>query len=228
MTLADFTSATDVTGPNGQISRAGGVWSVPPTAVASATRVRIDVDTVFDENSKPADNHYLKWAAAQSAGTSTLQVKGQTALKFAMAAVTVGSTGNLKPVGQTIHVRFSQPVRNLSFVITDIDGNGSNQWDRVFITHVNGASVDPAAPAFSADLGANVQGIGTTTAPWQSAYSASVGDENANGNIRVSMPGDVSSFTFRFRNLADAANSNSLNLADLKFQSLATTACRPA
>lgn len=224
--LASFATGASGTTVDNKSYLDGRVWSVPPASVASATQVQIDVRTVFDENSVATADHYKKFTLNQTGGTAGLQMKNQTALKFSMAVNGNAGSNYSKPVGQTITVTFSQPVRNLSFVITDIDGNGTNQWDRVFLTEIDGETLT-GQPPFTVAYGGNVSGAGTTSDPWQSAYSASVGDENANGNVRVTVNRELTSFTFRFRNVAAAAHTNSLNLTQLSFESLATVECTP-
>lgn len=112
---------------------------------------------------------------------------------------------------------FTRPVTNLTFTITDIDSGGAQYYDRLMLT-----------AGFTQQFRAGaVTGAGTQSDPYRATNSNAGVDDftSANGNVRVTYPGTISSFTITYwnesANLGDKPgwynNQQAVFLSDLTF-----------
>jgi hypothetical protein len=87
---------------------------------------------------------------------------------------------------------FTRPVTNLTFTVTDVDSGGNQYWDRLMLT-----------PGFTQQFrAAALTGAGTQADPYRATNAnAPVNDfTSSNGNVRVTYPGAISSFTITYWN----------------------------
>jgi hypothetical protein len=133
--------------------------------------------------------------------------------------------------GQTITFTFSQPVQDISFVITDID-NLSGAWsDRIT---VNTAGFTSSLPTGSSVIGVGATGNGTggttpdgnggsdtaTGAFRNSADNTNFNNTQPNGNLQLDFAGPISSFSLRFWCGGYQSSNQLINIGNINF-----TAC---
>lgn len=95
---------------------------------------------------------------------------------------------------------FSKPVTGLSFTLTDIDSATGDFWDSVWLT-----------PGFTASAKASgLRGVGTAADPFkQSNGNTSVNNSSGGaGNITITYPATISSFTLNYSNAATGFDSD--------------------
>lgn len=121
--------------------------------------------------------------------------------------------------------------QNLSFILTDIDANTSNQKDRVWIQEVSYLG-DPVGYTTTKPSGAtyNTTASGTSEATaWLGSASAS--NTSITGNLKFSAtPGTkIDKVVIRFANVStnQQTRNNSLNLGEVTYQTSAAV-CAPA
>ena len=97
---------------------------------------------------------------------------------------------------------FSKPVTNLSFTLTDIDSATNDFWDSVWLS----------AGFTYKERGTGMQGIGTPGNPFKQSSGNTPVDNatGANGNVTITYPGTISSFTINYSN-AQTAFSNRID-----------------
>jgi hypothetical protein len=127
-----------------------------------------------------------------------------------------------KDGGQTITFSFSKTVYELSFNITDIDNglddNGIFAWaDRIVI-------VSPKTYNYTVPIGSSVIGDGTsvgTTAisgPFRNNNNLNYDNSSPAGNILISVPGPLTSFTFTLSSAAGGSSSQRTTLGNISFK----------
>ncbi len=130
--------------------------------------------------------------------------------------------------GQTVTFTFSKPITGLSFTITDID-NLNNGWsDRI---QVNTAGFGYTVPPGSSVIGIGEAGNGTggTTTDGNGGSNTGTGSfrnsvnsfnflpADDDGNLTLTHPGPITSFSFRFW-CGNVQGSNQLiNISNLRF-----------
>jgi hypothetical protein len=118
--------------------------------------------------------------------------------------------------GQEISLTFSQAVYNVSFVITDIDTSNGNWSDRITI-------VTPTVYSYSVPTGSTVIGAGTatgnttTTGPFRNTQNFNYLNPSNGGNVEVTFPGPVTTFTMRFSCASQESSNQLINLSNISF-----------
>lgn len=203
------------------------VWSTSPVPVvagglqdpvSSVETVAVSIDTSMVTGyfqGTGSNGHFLVTNLAQT-GAAPMAVG--TALKFATRQV----ANTAAATEMRIVLRFSAPVRNLRFTLTDIDDNGTSnsQRDQVWVE-----SMDGATPAFTFQRAASsvVTGSGTASAPWgTSGATGNVGNNETRGNVLVTTASglEFEEMELRFKNVASSssARSNTINIGNISFE----------
>lgn len=132
----------------------------------------------------------------------------QKHLRFEM---TPTNSSNANGSRQTITFTFSNPVSNLQFTFFDID-NVTNAWgDRIVM--------NTTPFTFSVPAGGDVIGVGTNA----NRFRNSVGNNNLpatsnEGNLTITYAGPLTTFSFTYRNEAQAGGQNQLiSISDMTF-----------
>jgi len=133
------------------------------------------------------------------------------------------SKNDVNNTSQTITIKFSQPVQNLSFTFLDIDssqtvtGKGHNQtitdhWqDKI--------SIQPAPSGQT--KGSTVQGSGTVAAPWRSIdQDTPVPDTGTTGNVLVNWTASHDTITIVYSQDGSQDGSPKVGIGDLSFQTV--------
>jgi len=118
---------------------------------------------------------------------------------------------------QEITFTFSQPVSNLSFLMTDIDSQTANFWD---VTEISSAA------SYTATTNATV--AGGATGPWaQTTSNNSLDPSVAGGNVQVTFTAPVTTFAIVYWNKqSNVTSGNGLQgmfVADMSFSYAANT-----
>jgi hypothetical protein len=125
------------------------------------------------------------------------------------------SRNGVNNTSQTITLKFSQKVQNLSFTFLDIDSSrtfGTNHWqDKV--------SISPAPT--SQTKGSTVQGSGTVGSPWRATNNDTVVPDNGTtGNVNVSWTTAQDTITIVYSQDGSQDGSPKVGLSDLSFQTV--------
>ena len=125
-----------------------------------------------------------------------------------------------KPVingGQVITFSFSHMVYNYSFLLTDtdsgLDDNGIYGWsDRIVL-------VTPMSYTYTLPTGSSVIGNGTSVEPFRNSNDFNQGSSSSGGNVFISIPGPLMSFTIDFSSATRGGSSTQrLILGNLAFK----------
>ncbi|MFC6152739.1 hypothetical protein [Nocardioides yefusunii] len=233
VTMASFAPVTFTSTAGATVSTS--TSSALASGAVAPEPVTVSVKTTFEANSAPTKSkHLFKFPEsgnlAQTAGApAALRVNnGDKMLKFAMERASGASSPN--ELGMTVTVGFSPAVTNLQFTITDIDSNGTNQYDKVWLTSVNKAAVDFSTIAASIGSFIDPTSLGTSAKPWQTATnsgSLNAGDSSSDANVRINFRTSepISEITFVYRNAGTSASATTLNIADLSFDAPQYSGC---
>lgn len=119
--------------------------------------------------------------------------------------------------GQEISLTFSQAVYNVTFVITDIDNSSGNWSDRIII-------VAPTTFTYTIPTGSTVIGAGqssgttTTTGPFRNSQSnLNYNNSQNGGNVELTFPGPMTTFTMRFQCAGQQSSNQLINLSNISF-----------
>jgi hypothetical protein len=118
--------------------------------------------------------------------------------------------------GQEISLTFSQAVYNVSFVVTDIDTLNNGWSDRIIV-------VTPTVYSYAAPPGSTVIGNGTasgttsTTGPFRNTESFNYLNPSNGGNVTLTFPGPLTTFTMRFQCASQQGSNQLINLSNISF-----------
>jgi hypothetical protein len=209
----------------------GVAWATPVAAASMAAPTYAASPCADQQYSTSFEaGHYTRTSTTEASGR-TLPITGAAPVTYTVKAVAngatlapanlqatqsatgVGGTGRrasqliqttgLAPNNQTVTFTFSRAVRNLTFFVTDFDrATGTAPWyDQAVLSGSPviselGPIIDPAS-------------LGTAAQPIRSTPTApAIETSDARGNVRVTYPGPLSSFTITFSSIAGAGNQN--------------------
>jgi hypothetical protein len=130
--------------------------------------------------------------------------------------------------GQTITFSFTQPVQDISFVITDID-NASGNWSDRITVNTAGSTFSFPAPSTVIGVGATGNGTGGTTTDGNGGSNTATGAfrnsiDNLNilpadgrGNLALGFTGPITSFSFRFWCGGYSGSNQLINVGNISF-----------
>lgn len=156
---------------------------------------------------RDADNFVLSNALTQTAPVSNVGGLGQgPGLNISHQAPLPSGSAN----AQEVSISFDRQVSNLSFVITDIDAQYGGWIDRIELT------------GSRTGTGANIQGDGTSGAPWTATAYGNADNDSGNRNLSVSFTAPIAAHTpivLKFWNWAGTINQR-IFLSDFTFTAL--------
>jgi len=118
----------------------------------------------------------------------------QSPISNSRKAASTSSAARIAENSQTIRFDFSEPVDQLSFLITDIDAAAYDYFDRVVIE-------SGAAFTASSGSGSIVEGSGTAADPLRAGRIEPVPENSGRANATVSFLEPVSSFSLTYQNV---------------------------
>jgi hypothetical protein len=125
------------------------------------------------------------------------------------------SENHVRNTSQTITLKFSQQVQNLSFTFLDIDSSrsgSSNHWqDKIWVLPTPSGQTK----------GSTVQGSGTQTSPWRATTTDTpVPDAGTSGNVVVSWAAPLDTVTIVYSQDGSQDGSPKVGISDITFQSV--------
>lgn len=156
---------------------------------------------------RDADNFALSHALTQTSPVSNVGGLGQgPGLNISHQAPIPSGSAN----AQEVSISFDRRVVDLSFVITDIDAQFGGWIDRIELTGTRTGT------------GANIQGDGTSGAPWMPTTYGNADNDSGTRNLAVSYTSAIAANTpivLKFWNWAGTTNQR-IFLSDLTFDAL--------
>ncbi len=191
-----------------------GTATITAPAAPTAPAVTLSITSVFSGSMVPISGTGLGNLIVY---TSTIGGTSQQGLMFYQSFNPSSTTNGDRANRQTTTFTFSQPVSNLSFIVTDIDSQSNNFWDDVEIT---------SASSLTATRDATVSG--GTTGPWyQTSNNNSLNPDVAGGNISVRFTVPVTTFTLVYWNKQTSVTSGNgtqgIFVGDMSFTYAANT-----
>ncbi len=170
-------------------SSTSGTATIDPDGAGPVTAVVLSISSAFTgsmtsgNETRNLQNQNFRVSAAQVGGL------GSPGLQFEQVHTnSINSTPPQRAARQTVTFSFSEPVVGLSFTMTDID-----RFDGDFIDMVELTGSYTYQHATS-----RTTGTGTTASPFHNTQSGDVNNTQNLGNVRITYPGAVSSFTMTY------------------------------
>ena len=162
----------------------------------------LTVDATYDKDMSVRDDAGTTNGGTNDNFTIQSQVGGLGTYGLVMAQRPTLDTPTA-PLAASGHYKytFSKPVSRLTFTLTDIDSATGDFIDSVVLT-----------PGFTFSIPSTslVQGRGTTAEPFRpsSANAPADNTNSAAGNVTITYPGPISTFTIDYRNAATSFATN--------------------
>jgi hypothetical protein len=219
----------------------GAAWSLPVVALAVAAPANAATSVCHATTGK------LAWTS-QPSGNLLGQILTTTVADVTVRVTATGDTSapnngirSSGPIGgansllllhsqndknnttQTVTVKFSKPVQNVSFTFLDIDSSqtvtGKGKHETITNHWQDKVSILPAPSAQT--KGSTVQGSGTTAAPWRAVTQDTVvADGGTTGNVTVSWSTTLDTITFVYSQDGTQDGSPKVGLSDISFQTV--------
>jgi hypothetical protein len=219
----------------------GAAWSLPVVALAVAAPAQAATSVCTVTTGK------LAWTS-QSSGNLLGKVLTTTVSDVTVRVTATGDTGatdngirSSGPIGgahsllllhslndknntsQTVTVKFSKPVQNVSFTFLDIDSSqtvtGKGKHQTITDHWQDKISILPA-PSSQAK-GSTVQGSGTVAAPWRATTpNTIVPDNGTTGNVTVSWSTTLDTVTIVYSQDGSQDGSPKVGISDISFQTV--------
>lgn len=193
-----------------------GTATTDPDGAGPVAPVTLSMSSAFtgamtSGNESGSTNQNFRVSAAQVGGLGTpgLQFEQVLTNRF-------NQTPPQRAARQTVTFSFSEPVVGLTFTMTDIDAlNGD------FIDMVELSGTFTYAHATTRTTGAGTQG-----SPFRNTQNGDVANTSANGNVTITYPGPITSFTMTYWNAttfySGVDRNQIVTIADMAFSVIRT------
>ena len=162
----------------------------------------------------------LRVTASGDTGAANNGVRSTGPVGGATSLLLLHSENDNNNTTQTVVLKFSAKVSNLSFTFLDIDSSRDKAHGNTYDNHwQDKVSILPAPT--NQTKGSTVMGSGTTAAPWRSIdQDTPVPDNGTTGNVNVSWATAVDTITIVYSQDGSQDGSPKVGLSDLSFSTV--------